>query len=383
MDDLVRRLAILGSTGSIGTQTLSVVRSRPDRFQIVGLAAGHDSEAFRAQVREFHPTLVSLGQGAPVSDDGPSPECVSLEEMASHSDVDLVVIAIPGLAALGPTLAAVQSGKMVALASKEVLVVAGKLVMAEVAQRGVTLLPIDSEHNALWQCLQGEDREAGVAGLVLTASGGPFRERATEELASVTPQDALAHPTWRMGPKVTVDSATLMNKGFEVMEAHWLFDMPYDRIRVVVHPQSIIHSLVEFVDGSMKAQLSMPDMRLPIQYALTYPERLGRQESVRPLDLVEMGDLTFEPLDEERFPCFRLARHAARLGDTYPAVLNAADEEAVALFLDGRIPYLAIPALIEEALEHHKPVSAPSLAELLEVDAWARQTVVLSGGKLG
>ena len=381
MDVLARRLAILGSTGSIGSQTLSIVRSNPDRFQVVGLAAGRASDAFRVQIDEFTPELVSIADGGYDAPQGLYNQ-VSLEEMASHPDVDVVVLAIPGLKALTPTLAAIRAKKVVALASKEVLVVAGSLVMNEANQHGITLLPIDSEHNALWQCLRGEEAEASVTGLILTASGGPFRERSLDELTMVTAEDALAHPTWRMGPKVTVDSATLMNKAFEVMEAHWLFQTSYENIRVAVHPQSIVHSLVEFADGTLKAQLSMPDMRLPIQYALTYPERLDHQESLRLLNLTEVGPLTFEPVDEDKHPCFRLARQAAIDEGTYPAVLNAADEEAVALFLKGSISYPMIPALIDEALTAHRPVSSPSLGDLLDADSWARDSVRLAGSKV-
>jgi 1-deoxy-D-xylulose-5-phosphate reductoisomerase len=371
MGDVARRLAVLGSTGSIGTQTLSVVRAYPDRFQVVGIGARRGSDTFLAQVQEFQPALVSLSGPGDFWDMTAQP--VSLEEMASHPDVDVVVVAIPGLAALAPTLAALRAGKAVALASKEVLVVAGRLAMEEAARTGAPILPVDSEHNALWQCLVGERGRDEVARLILTASGGPFRDWTLEEMAAVTPAQALAHPTWRMGPKVTVDSATLMNKGFEVMEAHWLYGVLYERIGVVVHPQSIVHSLVEFADGTLKAQLSNPSMTLPIQYALTYPERWERPMSLRSLDLAAMGPLTFEAVDEEKFRCFRLARRAAESGDTYPAVLSAADEEAVALFLARRIPFLAIPSLIEEVLSRHTPVTSPSLDDLLEADAWARR----------
>ncbi|MBI4329034.1 MAG: 1-deoxy-D-xylulose-5-phosphate reductoisomerase [Chloroflexi bacterium] len=364
-------LAILGSTGSIGTQTLDVVRAFPGEFKVVALAAGRNVDLLAQQAQEFSPTLVSCGEHElPVELRG---KIATLEEMATHPSVDIVVVGIPGLAALSPTLAALRTGKRVALASKEVLVVAGEIAMTTARAHGATILPLDSEHNALWQCLRGEEHRE-VRRLVLTASGGPFRTRPAAELAQVTPEEALAHPTWRMGPKVTIDSATLMNKGFEVLEAHWLYDLPYEAISVVVHPQSIVHSLVEFVDGSQKAQLSHPDMRMPIQYALTYPQR--RLNPALPLlDLTTAGALTFEPLDTARFPCFRLAREAAAQGNTYPAALNAADEVAVELFLARKVRFTDIPRLVEGALQEHKPVSHPALDDLLAADGWSRKWV--------
>ncbi len=363
MNHSQKRIAVLGSTGSIGTQTLDIVRRHPDRFRVVGLAAGHNSDAFQAQVAEFRPTLSATG-------DAVTPE--GLAHIAGSSSVDAVVLAIPGLAALAPALSAIKEGKTVALASKEVLVVAGELVMSEVARTGAALLPVDSEHSALWQCLAGEPSDA-VSRLILTASGGPFFKRSNEELESVTPEDALAHPTWRMGPKVTTDSATLMNKAFEVMEARWLYDIDYDHIDVMIHRQSIVHSMVEFTNGTLKAQLSMPDMRLPIQYALAYPERIERPSDWREMDY--SVEQTFEALDRDRFPCFWLAIDAARSGKTCPAVLNAADEIAVELFLSGAIPFNSIPSLIRNALDSHTPVSQPTLDDLLAADTWARDHV--------
>ena len=360
MTESQRRVAILGSTGSIGTQTLDVIRRNAGRFRVVGLAAGHDSDAFRAQVTEFAPRLSVAGAAA-------TPQ--ALESIARSPQADTVVIAIPGLAALAPTLAAIEAGKTVAFASKEVLVVAGELVMGAVARIGAPFLPVDSEHNALWQCLVGEPRDA-VSRLILTASGGPFYARDAASLEAVTPDEALAHPTWRMGPKVTIDSATLMNKAFEVMEARWLYDIGYDSIDVMIHRQSIVHSMVEFTNGTLKAQLSMPDMRLPIQYALTYPERLERPSNWREMDYTV--DLTFAELERDRFPCFWIALEAARSGKTYPAVLNAADEIAVELFLSGAIRFTAIPGLIQDALDEHAPADHPKLDELLMADAWAR-----------
>ena len=354
MGQLARRLVVLGSTGSIGTQTLSVVRSHADSFEVVGLGTGHGTDGFRDQVREFAPRLVSTAAAEPFSIE--SAEAVSMTELASASDADLIVVAIPGLAALDPTLAAIRAGKDVALASKEALVVAGGLVMAEAARRGVSILPLDSEHNAISQCIRGEP-DGSIAGVTLTASGGPFRERSRAEIDAVTPAKAL------------------MNKGFEVIEAHWLYAMPYERIQVVLHPQSIVHSLVEFVDGSVKAQLSNPDMRLPIQYALAYPGRISIPEGSRRLPITEMGSLTFEPLDEDRYPCFRLAREAAAEGETYPAVLNASDEVAVDLFLNERISFTRIAEIVDLTLQQHQPTANPGLDDLFAADAWAREAV--------
>lgn len=371
----MKRLAILGSTGSIGRQTLEVVAANPGRFSVYALAAGRDVEALRRQVEVFRPALVGLGSADVEVRDFPVP-LVRGEEglvtLATAPEVDLVVVATSGAAGLVPTLAAIRARKEVALANKEVLVMAGEIVAAEAKACGVTLRPVDSEHSAIWQCLQGES-PAAVERLILTASGGPFRTWPKERLAYVTPEEALSHPIWKMGPKITVDSATLFNKGLEVIEAHHLFGVPYEWIEVVVHPQSLIHSLVEFCDGSVKAQLGFPDMRLPIQYALGYPERLPhRYTAVR---WSEAGPLTFEPVDEERFPCLRLAREAGRAGGTYPAVLSAADEVAVALFLEGRIGFLDIPRLIAGALEAHRPAGPMDLSSIHAADAWARAWV--------
>ena len=380
----MKRLAILGSTGSIGQQTLDVVRAFPDRLQVVALAAGKNIDLLARQISEFHPCLVSIeaAEGREAlrrESTGSHVQLLSLDEMARHPDVDLVIVATSGKAGLTPTLAAIRAGKTVALANKEVLVMAGELVISEARQCGVKLLPIDSEHSALWQCLRGEG-EGEVRRLILTASGGAFRDLPLEELAAVTPEQALAHPTWQMGKKVTVDSATLMNKGFEVIEARWLFDVPFDRIEVVLHRQSIIHSLVEFVDGSIKAELSLPDMHLPIQYALSYPERWQAPQSFcGRIDFHELGALTLEPLDSRRFPCFGLAIGAGKMGGTYPAVLSAADEVAVELFLERRIGFLDIAKTVERALDQHKNIDHPSLEEILEADAWVREKV----GELG
>jgi 1-deoxy-D-xylulose-5-phosphate reductoisomerase len=365
----VKRLAILGSTGSIGRQTLEVARAFPQRFEVVALASGRNLTLLKSQVREFKPRLVSTEVGIE-GERIPKARQVHIEEIASHPDVDLVVIATAGKAGLAPTLAAIRAGKMVALANKEVLVMAGEIVSAEARKHGVEILPIDSEHSAIWQCLRGEERKE-IGRIVLTASGGPFRLRSQVELAGVTPEDALRHPTWQMGTKVTIDSATLMNKGMEVIEAHWLFGVAYSQIEVVIHPQSIIHSMVEYVDGSIKAQLSPPDMRLPIQYALTYPERWGGPFR-RAVDFSKLGSLTFEAVDLQRFPCLRIARDAAEKGGTYPAVLCAADEVAVELFLRKKINFPDIPKIVEKTLERHDGVESPSLGDILAADAWAR-----------
>jgi len=298
---------------------------------------------------------------------------LSLEEIACHPDVDLVVIATSGKAGLSPTLAAVRAGKTIALANKEPLVMAGETVTGEAKLSGAQILPIDSEHSAIWQCLSGEKQKA--VRIILAASGGPFRNYSLAQLREVTVEQALKHPTWRMGRKVTIDSATLMNKGLEVIEAHWLFNMPYDRIEVLVHPQCIIHSMVEFVDGSIKAQLSYPDMRLPIQYALSYPGRLANIRLPK-VDWRKFSNLTFEPPNHEVFPCLKLAIEAGRRGGTYPTVLCAVDEVAVELFLSRRVRFLDIPRLVELTLEKHVSTARPTIEEMWAADAWARETAL-------
>lgn len=372
MGNSVKRLAILGSTGSIGQQTLDVVRSFPDRFRVVGLGAGRNSALLTEQIEEFQPKLVSI-DSANSSEilHGLKCELLSGDELVASPNVDLVVMAMSGKAGLDPTLAAIRAKKSIALATKEVLVMAGGIITAEAKKHGVQILPIDSEPSAIWQCLRGEEQQ--LTRLILTASGGPFRHLSTEELEKVTPQQALAHPTWRMGSKITIDSATLMNKGFEAIEISWLFDVPIDNIEIVIHPQSIIHSMVEFADGSIKAQMSPPDMRLPIQYALLYPERLPN--NFPHLDLSSTNSLTFEPPDGEQFPCLNLALDASRKGGTYPAVLSTADEVAVALFLEERISFTDIPKLVAEALEEHHSTLHPSLEDVLAADNWARRRV--------
>ncbi len=368
MAKAVKRLAVLGSTGSIGRQTLEVVRALPDRFSLVGLAAGNDTALLEKQISEFRPRFIYYREGKahPISGD-----CQFLppEEMASHPQVDTVVVATPGRSGLSPTLAAVKAGKNVALANKESLVTAGRIIMREAELSGARIMPVDSEHSAIWQCLEGETKQA--ARLIVTASGGPFLNYLPAQLEEVTTEQALKHPSWRMGKKVTIDSATLMNKGLEVIEAHWLFGMPFNDISVLIHRQSIVHSIVEFVDGSAKAQLSCPDMRLPIQYALTYPQRLANPELPR-LDWSLIRRLDFEEPDLATFPCLGLAIEAGKKGGTYPAVLSAADEVAVELFLSHSIRFTGIARLIEQVLSQHQPVAEPSLEEITAADAWAR-----------
>ncbi len=382
MNTFPKRIALLGSTGSIGRQTLDVVRRFPNHFHIVALAARSNIELLAEQAREFKPALVAcaaenaeIARAAREALPGVVIGEQSLFEVATYSEADVVVAATSGLVGLGPTLAAIRAGKLIALANKETLVMAGHLVMQAAQQAGVEIRPIDSEHSAIWQSLHGE-RTAEVRRLLLTASGGPFRHATSEQLRSVTVEQALAHPTWRMGTKITIDSATLMNKGLEVLEAHWLFDIPYERIEVVVHPESIIHSMVEFIDGSIKMQASLPTMHLPILHALSYPQRLDTAGTglLRELRWPDVGQLHFEQLDIVRFPCFRLALEAANRGGTYPSVLVGADEEAVALFLAGKISFPGIAELIEAVLERHQPVEQPDIETILETCAWARRT---------
>jgi 1-deoxy-D-xylulose-5-phosphate reductoisomerase len=388
-----RRVALLGSTGSIGRQTLEVIGWHPWRFQAYVLAAGSDSDAFRVQVAALHPKLAAVGRArdddwVPAGTElavGPA----ALAQAAAWPEVDLVVVGTSGIVSLQPTLAALRAGKPVAVANKEVLVMGGHLVTTAARDGGTSILPIDSEHSAVWQCLRGEAADPEydtVRRIILTASGGPFRDWSVEQLEGVRPADALRHPNWAMGPKITVDSATLMNKGLEVLEAIWLFNQPIEAIEIVVHRESVIHSLVEFTDGSLKAQLGTPDMRLPIQYALAYPDRLTTP--TESLDLVAVGRLSFEAVDEGRFPCPGLAYQAGRLAQSYPAVLNAANEEAVRLFLAELLPFNRIPACLHATLEAHVPVRDPDIEAIHEVDAWARNHVRnqalrgLSGGMI-
>ncbi len=380
MGNTVKQLAILGSTGSIGQQTLEVVRALPHRFHIVGLAAGKNIGLLTKQINEFKPRFVYY-QNAKAHPTNADYKLLSLEDIACHPQVDTVVIATSGKSGLSPILAAVKAGKNVALANKESLVMAGEIITNEAKLSAARILPVDSEHSAIWQCLSGETQPATQ--LILTASGGPFHHYSPTQLKRVTAKQALKHPTWQMGRKVTIDSATLMNKGLEVIEAHWLFDMPFAHIKVLIHPQSIIHSMVEFIDGSIKAQLSYPDMRLPIQYVLSYPERLSNPQLPR-LDWSRINNLTFEQPNLDAFPCFKLAIEAGMKGGSYPAVLCAADEVAVELFLSQRIKFIDIPKLIEQTLEQHQAIVHPTLEEIMAADAWAREKVLqlISGDNL-
>ena len=369
MTDSITNLVILGSTGSIGRQTLDVVRALPERFRIIGLAAGENTALLKEQMEEFKPQYYyhSAKKGQTKL---PKLRYISMEDMAALPGVDIVVVATPGGAGLKPTLAAVRAGKKVALSNKESLVSAGSIIMEEAAKYNASILPVDSEHSAIWQCLEGEDKKC--AKVVLTASGGPFRGYTKKQLEGVTPEQALKHPSWTMGKKVTIDSATLFNKGMEVIEAHWLFDIPYEDISVLVHPQSIIHSMVEFADGSTKAQLGVPDMRLPIQYALTYNERINNPEIPR-IDWAKISKLDFEQPDMEAFPCLRLAIDAGKEGGTATAVLCAADEIAVSLFLSHRIKFNHIAQLIAKTLDKHRIIKQPALEDIYAADSWARE----------
>lgn len=378
----MKRLSILGSTGSIGMQALEVVRAHPDAFQVVAVAAGRRLDLLTEQILEFRPHLVSVGslQGAEELKERlrglPVKICFGeegLAEVAAYSEAELCLLAVVGAAGLTPALAAIRAGKDVALATKEALVMAGALLTAEAAARGVKLLPVDSEHSAIFQCLEGGGR-AMLKRIILTASGGSLRQVPKERLASVTPEEALNHPTWNMGKKITIDSATLMNKGLEVIEARWLFDIDVKHVDVIIHHQSIVHSLIEYADGSVLAQLAPPDMRLPILYALSYPARLAN--SFPALDLVRVAALTFEPIDRERFPCLGYAYQAVEMGGTAPAALNAANEVAVELFLSREIPFDQIPLVIAAGLRGHTPRDAGSLEEILAADREVREQLV-------
>ena len=377
----MKRLAILGSTGSIGRNVLQVVEQFPDEFSVVALAAGGNTALLGEQLKRFSPEV------AVVLDDMLARQLRNVLVPGNHVDIlhgaagyetaatlpsaDLVVSAIVGSAGLLPTLAAIEQGKTVALANKESLVMAGEVLMQTAREKCVAIIPIDSEHNAIFQCLAGHRRE-DLKQILLTASGGPFLDTPTDDLNDITPEVALRHPTWDMGPKVTIDSATLMNKGLEVIEARWLFDVSLEDIQVVIHPESIIHSMVVYRDGSVMAQLALPDMRIPIAYALSYPERLDLGLSSP--DLFGLGALTFREPDLERFPCLALAIQACRLGQTYPVVLSAANEVAVRAFLDHRIGFGHIAEIIEETLATHEPVPGAELSDILSADTWARRT---------
>ena len=374
MTAAAKGVAILGSTGSIGRQTLDVIRQLPGHFRVVALAGGSNHTLLEDQSREFHPDFVWCQDAKRHMDlkaaSGKKTRWATMEEMAVHPDVEVVVIGTAGAAGLGPTIAALRAGKAVALANKEVLVMAGHVVTREAERGGGELRPVDSEHSAIWQCLWGEDI-AAVEKLILTASGGAFRDVPVRDLDRVTPRDALRHPTWDMGRKITIDSATLMNKGFEAIEARWLFNVPMDRIEIVMHRESIVHSLVEYADGSVKAQLGEPDMRLPIQCALSYPERIA-SAGVPKLNLARVKTLSFGEVDLGRYPCLRLALEAGAKGGTWATVLAAADEVAVEQFALGAIGFTDIPKVVDSALSAHSGAADPSLEAILEADAWAR-----------
>jgi len=375
----MKPIAILGSTGSVGVTTLDVVARFSDRFRVVAMAAGRNLELLVAQVRRFRPELVSVASAELAGElaERLKPERVAIVHgmegaiaVATHPAARLLVSALVGAKGLRPTLAAIAAGKDIAFANKEVLVVAGELVIRAVRAHRVNLLPVDSEHNAIFQCLEGRDR-ATLKRIILTASGGPFRELRLEQFADVTVADALRHPTWQMGSKITIDSATMMNKGLEVIEARWLFDLDRVQISVVIHPQSVIHSMVELVDGSVIAEMAIPDMAIPVAYALAFPDRLPL-EHLPPLSLIDRGKLTFEAPDVTRFPCLRLAYEALGEGGMMPACLNAANEELVAAFLAGHVRFIDLPRHLETVMERFDNRPAASLEDLLETDGWAR-----------
>jgi 1-deoxy-D-xylulose-5-phosphate reductoisomerase len=376
-DQGLKKLIILGSTGSIGRQTLEVVQRYPERYRVLGLAARDETDILLEQVNKFGPAWVgvfSARAGQEMKQKLPAGVHLlsgmdGLCELAALPQADMVVVALSGSVGIQPTLAAIRAGKDIALANKETLVAAGDIVMEAVRRSGVNLLPVDSEHSAIFQCRAGEEKH--VKHLWLTASGGPFRDFSPEQLINITPELALHHPVWKMGPKITIDSATLMNKGLEVIEAHHLFATEYERIRVVVHRESIVHSMVELVDGSFLAHMGVADMRIPIQLALSYPERLDSPGD--PLDFPSLGSMHFEPVDTIRFPALDLAYQAGAAGGTMPAVMNAANEVAVELFLQGKIGFTMIAALVERVMARHAPIQGPDLEVILEADAWARQ----------
>jgi 1-deoxy-D-xylulose-5-phosphate reductoisomerase len=378
----MKRLSILGSTGSIGTNALKVIEAHPQSYRVVGLAAGRNVDLLASQIRSFQPSAVALRDGEQaevlerrLGNHGKTSVYSGVEgfiRVATLEDADTVISAMSGSAGLRPTYAAILAGKEIALANKETMVMAGSLVMEEARNRGVPIIPVDSEHSAILQCLRGHPRE-DLKRVILTASGGPFNDFPLEKLKFVTPAQALVHPKWNMGRKITVDSATLMNKGLEVIEAKWLFDLSMDQISILIHPQSIVHSLVEYKDGSLIAQLGVPDMLTPISYALSYPHH--RETSLPSLKLEEVTPLTFMLPEDKKFRCLDLAFEAAQIGGSMPAVLNAANEEAVDLFLGERIGFLEIPLLIEKTMEAHRPFSVDTIEKVLEADAWARQTV--------
>ncbi|AFZ27067.1 1-deoxy-D-xylulose 5-phosphate reductoisomerase [Cylindrospermum stagnale PCC 7417] len=388
----MKAITLVGSTGSIGTQTLDIVAHYPDQFRIVGLAAGSNVEMFASQIRQFRPQIAAIFAAdklpalkEAIIDLDPQPILLAgvtgVIEVARYGDAETVVTGIVGCAGLLPTIAAIEAGKDIALANKETLIAGGPVVLPLVAKHGVKLLPADSEHSAIFQCLQGVPK-GGLRRILLTASGGAFRDWDVEKLAEVTVADAIKHPNWSMGRKITVDSATLMNKGLEVIEAHYLFGLDYDNIDIVIHPQSIIHSLIELQDTSVLAQLGWPDMRLPLLYAMSWPDRI--YTNWERLDLVKAGNLTFREPDHQKYPCMQLAYAVGRAGGSMPAVLNAANEQAVALFLEEKIQFLDIPRCIEWVCDRHQNDNRtnPSLDDILAADIWARQEVLTATEKL-
>ncbi|ARV57261.1 1-deoxy-D-xylulose-5-phosphate reductoisomerase [Nostocales cyanobacterium HT-58-2] len=381
----MKAISLLGSTGSIGTQTLDIVSQYPNKFRVVGLAALRNVEMLAEQIRTYKPAIAAICEEtklpelqAAIKDLDPQPILLTgaegVIEVARYEEAEVVVTGIVGCAGLLPTIAAIKAGKDVALANKETLIAGGPVVLPLVEKHGVKLLPADSEHSAIFQCLQGVPN-GGLRRILLTASGGAFRDWPVEKLSQVTVADALKHPNWSMGRKITVDSATLMNKGLEVIEAHWLFRLDYDQIDIVIHPQSIIHSLIELQDTSLLAQLGWPDMRLPLLYALSWPERI--YTDWQQLDLVKVGQMTFRAPDHKKYPCMQLAYAAGRVGGCMPAVLNAANEQAVALFLEERIRFLDIPRLIEQTCDRYQVHNcfSPTLDDIIAADSWARQEV--------
>ena len=374
----MKRLCVLGSTGSIGRQTLDIVKNHPELFRIVSLSAHQNVELLTSQIRDFAPEAVAVtdensAKAIQSGFDGRvtvTSGLKSLIDLVESEDVDIVVNGLVGSVGLDSTLAAIRAGKTLALANKESMVVGGELVRKELKKHRTSIIPVDSEHNAVFQCLTGEDPK-NLKRIILTGSGGPFRNRKIESLEKVTPEEALAHPRWNMGKKISIDSATLMNKGLEVIEAHFLFGVGYEQIEVVIHPQSIIHSMVEFRDGSIKAHLGQTDMRIPIQYAISFPERLD--SPLPSINFVELGTLTFEAPDFDNFPCLKYGFEAGKAGKTYPAVLNAANEEAVAAFLKQEIAFTAIPRIIESVIDSHDPSKPESVNILKQAEEWARQ----------
>ncbi|MGD1953271.1 MAG: 1-deoxy-D-xylulose-5-phosphate reductoisomerase [Leptolyngbyaceae cyanobacterium] len=382
----MKAITLLGSTGSSGTQTLDIVEHHPDKFRLVGIAAGRNVTLLAEQVRQFKPEIVAICDEsklaelkAAIADDDTQPQFLAgkagFVEVARYGDAEAVVTGIVGCAGLLPTIAAIKAGKDIALANKETLIAGGPVVLPLVEKHGVKLLPADSEHSAIFQCMQGLP-EGGLRRIILTASGGAFRDWPVDKLKDVTVSDAIKHPNWSMGRKITVDSATMMNKGLEVIEAHYLFGLDYDHIDTLIHPQSIIHSLIETQDTSMLAQLGWPDMRLPLLYAVSWPERIFTDW--KPLDLAQLATLTFKEPDHAKYPCINLAYEAGRAGGSMTAVLNAANEQAVALFLDEKIHYLDIPKVIEKVCDRNRDhlTASPSLQDILDADQWARQEVI-------